>query len=214
MKPIAVVGEATGLERGPMGRLMVRRRPRHGRSPPKLQETPAIAVYTASLSGGRLTGPDFDAPCTLGKTGVIAAADKREGDARSPLGVWRLRKAWWRPDRLARPQTALVMDALGEADGWCDDPHDPAYNRAVLRPYAASHEALWREDGLYDIVVALGHNDDPPVPGLGSAIFLHCALPGDDRRLKPTLGCVATPRDRLVELLARLTTADAIEIAP
>ena len=35
-------------------------------------------------------------------------------------------------------------------------------------PYAASHEKLWREDGVYDIVVILGHNDDPPVAGAGS----------------------------------------------
>jgi len=191
-----------------------RRRPRHGRFIADLQESFAIAVYSASLSAGRIAGPDFEAPCALGEAGVIAAADKREGDAKSPLGVWRVRKAWWRADRLARPATALVMDALGEADGWCDDPGDPAYNRAVLRPYAASHEAMWREDGLYDIVVALGHNDDPPVPGLGSAIFLHCALPRDNGRLKPTLGCAAIPRDRLVDLLGRMTTADAIEITP
>lgn len=145
---------------------------------------------------------------------MIAAVDKREGDAKSPLGVWRVRKAWWRADRLPQPASALVMDALDEADGWCDDPADPAYNRAVLRPYPASHEAMWRTDGLYDIVVALGHNDDPPQPGLGSAIFLHCAKPAETAGFKPTLGCVAIARGELCDLLGRLTRDDAIEIAP
>ncbi|XBQ17218.1 MAG: L,D-transpeptidase family protein [Oceanicaulis sp.] len=173
-----------------------------------------MTVYTASFSTRRLTGPGFDAPCAFGKAGVIAASDKREGDKMSPLGRWKLRKGWYRPDRIDRPQSALILDPLTEADGWCDDPGDPAYNRPVLRPYAASHEAMWREDGLYDLVVALGHNDDPPVPGLGSAIFLHCALPSEEGGLKPTLGCVAIPRAELVTLLARLTPADAIEIAP
>ncbi|MEQ8404886.1 MAG: L,D-transpeptidase family protein [Oceanicaulis sp.] len=172
-----------------------------------------MAVYNASLASGRLQGPGFDAPCTLGKAGVVAAGDKREGDKASPLGVWPVRKAWWRPDRLARPDTALVMDALSQADGWCDDPGDPGYNRAVLRPYAASHEAMWREDGLYDIVVALGHNDDPPVPGLGSAIFLHCALTADGGALRPTAGCVAISRADLVRLLGTLKRDDAVEIA-
>lgn len=125
-----------------------------------------------------------------------------------------MRKAWWRPDRLDRPETPLVIDPLSKRDGWCDDPGDPGYNRPVVRPYPASHEALWREDGLYDVIVMLGHNDDPPVPGLGSAIFLHCALPGEGGGLKPTLGCVAIPRDALVMLLRRLTPADAIEISP
>ena len=143
----------------------------------------------------------------------MRAADKREGDKASPLGVWRVRKAWWRPDRITRPETALVIDPLSEADGWCDDPADAAYNRAVLRPYPASHEVMWREDGLYDIVVALGHNDDPPIPALGSAIFLHCALPADGGGLRPTAGCVATPREDLVRLLGQLTRDDAVEIA-
>lgn len=145
---------------------------------------------------------------------MIAAPDKREGDKASPIGIWRVRKAWWRPDRLDRPDTVLVIDPLSEADGWCDDPADPAYNRAVLRPYPASHEAMWREDGLYDIVVALGHNDNPPVAGLGSAIFLHCAKPAEGGGYKPTLGCAAIPREDLVRLLARLTPADAVAIAP
>lgn len=150
----------------------------------------------------------------LGRGGIVAAGDKREGDGKSPVGAWTVRKAWWRADRLARPATPLVIDAISRQDGWCDDPADPAYNRAVLRPYPASHEALWREDGLYDVIVALGHNDDPPVPGLGSAIFLHCALTHDQGGLKPTLGCVATPRAALIELLTRLTPSDVVEIAP
>ncbi|MFP4518189.1 MAG: L,D-transpeptidase [Oceanicaulis sp.] len=172
-----------------------------------------ISVYTASLSAGRLVGAGFAAPCALGERGVIAAGDKREGDKASPTGCWPVRKAWWRPDRLERPQTSLVIDPLTENDGWCDDPGDPAYNRPVLKPYPASHESLWREDGLYDIIVMLGHNDDPPVPGLGSAIFLHCALPAQAGGLKPTLGCVAIPRDHLVFLLSRLKAGDGIAIA-
>ena len=52
------------------------------------------------------------------------------------------------------------------------------YNRLVKLPYAASHEELWRDDHLYDLVVVLGFNDDPVVPGKGSAIFLHLARAG------------------------------------
>ena len=46
---------------------------------------------------------------------------------------------------------------------------------------------LWREDAIYDIVGVLGWNDDPPVRGRGSAIFLHVAR----AELAPTEGCVA-----------------------
>ena len=47
-------------------------------------------------------------------------------------------------------------------------------------------------------MVILGHNDDPPVPGLGSAIFLHVAKDG----YAPTEGCVALSREDLLALLA------------
>ena len=94
------------------------------------------------------------------------------------------------------------MRAIAIADGWCDDPGDAAYNRPVALPYKARAERLWREDGLYDLVVLLGYNDDPVVPGKGSAIFLHIAR--DD--YGPTEGCVALSRADLLEVLK---TADA-----
>lgn len=145
----------------------------------------------------------------IGRSGVVAAHDKREGDGATPLGAWPVRRALWRADRLTRPDTALVLDPVTPDDGWCDAPADPAYNRPVRLPWPASHEVMTREDGLYDIVVVLGHNDDPPVPGLGSAIFLHCASPD----YAPTEGCVALARDDLITLLALLRPGDVIEVA-
>ena len=58
---------------------------------------------------------------------------------------------------------------------------------------------MWREDGLYDIVVVLGHNDDPVVPGAGSAVFLHIARPD----YSPTAGCAALCHADLLEFLAQ-----------
>lgn len=156
------------------------------------------------LEGDRI-GP-FRA--VIGRSGLIAAETKREGDGATPAGAWTVRRALWRPDRLNRPDTALVMDPIGPDDGWCDDPADPAYNRPVRLPWPGRHEVMTREDGLYDIVVVLGHNDDPPVPGLGSAIFLHCASPDH----KPTEGCIAIARDDLVTLLGGLKAGDVIEV--
>jgi L,D-peptidoglycan transpeptidase YkuD (ErfK/YbiS/YcfS/YnhG family) len=50
-----------------------------------------------------------------------------------------------------------------------------AYNRLVRMPNDWSHEKMWRDDGLYDLVVVVGYNDDPPEGEWGSAIFLHVA---------------------------------------
>ena len=164
-------------------------------------------IFTAMSDGsfrldGRITR------CALGKGGVIAAADKREGDGKSPLGAWTIRRVLYRPDKGERPKTQLPTRALERDDGWCDAPGDPAYNRAVKLPHPASAEHMWREDDVYDLVCILAHNDDPPVPGLGSAIFLHLARPG----YAPTEGCVALSREDMLELLSLAKLGDAVAI--
>lgn len=155
---------------------------------------------------GRLEWPGGSLPCRLGRGGV--RADKREGDGATPVGRFALRRVLWRADRLPRPSTALPCAAIAPADGWCDDPAHPAYNRPVTLPFAAGHEELWRADGLYDVVVVLGHNDDPVVPGMGSAVFLHVADPAG----APTAGCVALPLDELLRLLADCAPGDRLTV--
>lgn len=158
---------------------------------------------------GRLRFGDLSMRCALGRSGCKPAADKREGDGATPLGRWALRRLYYRPDRLAKPACALPIVALTPAMGWCDDPTHPDYNRPVALPFAASHETLWREDHVYDLIVELGHNDAPPVPGLGSAIFLHLARPD----YAPTEGCVAIALNDMQALLPRLETNTFIAVA-
>jgi L,D-peptidoglycan transpeptidase YkuD (ErfK/YbiS/YcfS/YnhG family) len=150
----------------------------------------------------------WSAPFGFGREGVVAQAQGREGDAKTPLGTYRLRFGFYRADRLPRPETALTLHATQQDDGWCDAPGDPAYNRFVRRPYPASCEALWREDGAYDVVLVMSHNDSPPVPGLGSAVFIHIRQP--DHR--PTLGCLALSPGDMWALLPKLETGMAVEV--
>lgn len=148
--------------------------------------------------------------CALGKAGVVSAEAKQEGDNASPIGVWAIREILYRPDVYPHgPVTALPTRPIARDDGWCDAPGDPAYNRPVKLPYPASAEQLWRDDHVYDLVGVLAHNDAPPVPGHGSAIFLHLARDG----FPGTEGCVALMRDDLEALLAAAKPGDAIEIA-
>jgi len=156
---------------------------------------------------GRLMAGAIVLPCALGRSGVTEA--KREGDGASPAGTWPLRDVLFRPDRIDRPATNLPVSAISPDDGWCDDPADPRYNRLVRLPYGASTESLWRDDDLYDLVVVLGYNDDPPRPGLGSAIFFHLASP----EFAPTAGCVAVHRPDMVRLLAHCGPRTKLEIA-
>jgi len=147
-------------------------------------------------------------PCAIGRGGF--SADKREGDGATPVGVWPMRRVLYRPDRVSEPKTQMPTAPILASDGWCDDPTHAAYNTAVTLPFAANHEVMWRDDGLYDIVVVLGHNDDPPVPGRGSAIFLHCAKPN----FSPTEGCVALAPGDVLRVLAACGPVSAVSVEP
>jgi L,D-peptidoglycan transpeptidase YkuD (ErfK/YbiS/YcfS/YnhG family) len=167
-----------------------------------------FTAFATQVSIGRVMWPGHGAPAAFGKGGFKPAADKREGDGASPVGVWPIRRVLYRPDKGPPPITALPVAVIGPNDGWCDAIDDPAYNRPVSLPYPASAERMWRDDDVYDLVVILGHNDDPIVPGLGSAIFLHLARDG----YAPTEGCVALARPDLEALLATAKPGDALEI--
>lgn len=169
----------------------------------KMCESILINPTKRELSVGPLT-----LSCRIGKGGYIDGAKGREGDAKTPLGEFRLRYGLYRADRLPEPPSNLTFRALRPNDGWCDAPDDPAYNRFIRLPSPVSHEALWRKDGAYDIILVMSHNDSPPVPNEGSAVFIHVAQP-DDRQ---TLGCVALAPEDMVKLLPVLDVGMGVKI--
>jgi L,D-peptidoglycan transpeptidase YkuD (ErfK/YbiS/YcfS/YnhG family) len=167
-------------------------------------QTPAFEAN----SEGRLRWPGGDVRCSLGRSGVTDQQNKSESDGATPLGRWPMRQVFYRPDRIAAPATGLPVVALTPTMGWCDDPASPLYNRQIELPFPASHEKLWRDDHVYDLIVALGYNDDPVVPSKGSAIFLHVAR----LDFSPTEGCVACRLDDLLELLKTAKPGDELAI--
>lgn len=144
--------------------------------------------------------------CVIGAGGV--REDKVEGDGATPAGEYPLRHIYYRNDRLVLPKVELPARAIGEKDGWCDDPRSPSYNRLVRIPNEWSHEKLWREDGLYDLLVVVGYNDDPPEGEWGSAIFLHAAR----EEFSATRGCVAFKPADLLELVTLLKPSTRLRV--
>ncbi|HXE85966.1 MAG TPA: L,D-transpeptidase family protein [Hyphomicrobiaceae bacterium] len=166
---------------------------------PRARTATVLGLSAAATRGVvRLGGLAF--PCALGRSG--RSVRKREGDGATPVGRWRLLGVLYRSDRGRCPSTRLPVRPIAPDDGWCDAPGDRNYNRPVRHPYPASAERLWREDGLYDIVVVLSHNVRPRVRGAGSAVFMHLARPG----YRPTEGCIALKREHLLRLLERCRT--------
>lgn len=166
---------------------------------------PSTGAQRGTLSWSAADGRHSIA-CALGRSG--STIEKREGDGATPIGRFPLRRVLYRADRVTLPGLSLPVAVINPGDGWCDDPTSPDYNRQVQLPIVASHEHLWRLDCLYDIIVVLGHNDDPPIAGAGSAIFLHVA----SADYLPTEGCVAVARDDLMALLASCRTDDVLAI--
>lgn len=150
-----------------------------------------------TLNGARFMGRRF--PCTIGRSGIVPARDKREGDGATPAGEHRLVGMLYRPDRLTRPADWALP--IGPSDLWSDDPRDEDYNLMVRAPHGFSHERLRRADPMYDLVILTDWNWPQADPGRGSAIFIHqWRCPG-----APTAGCVAFSRRDLHWIAPRIT---------
>jgi D-alanyl-D-alanine dipeptidase len=162
----------------------------------------------------RPVGDPFDA--SLGRTGLawgrglqpsgLEGPSKKEGDGKSPAGVFDLREATgYAPERPAGTRLAYRTAA---SDLRCvDDPTSSFYNRLVNETRVskdwASAEKMHRGDDLYRLVIWVGHNDGPPVAGAGSCIFLHL-------RFSPasvTEGCTAMGGEAMEHLLRWLDPA-------
>ncbi|MFZ3236375.1 MAG: L,D-transpeptidase family protein [Stellaceae bacterium] len=174
---------------------------------------PAGGLVEAGATGenleyrdGRLSWPGGVARAAVGRSGV--SMSKKEGDGATPAGVFTLVSAFYRADRLPAPRSGLPLRALSPRDAWCDDPADRSYNGLVSLPYPAHAEPMWLDDEVYDLLVVIGYNLDPVVPGAGSAIFLHVARPD----FSPTAGCVAVAKDVLVGLMPHLGPGSTITI--
>jgi L,D-peptidoglycan transpeptidase YkuD (ErfK/YbiS/YcfS/YnhG family) len=134
-------------------------------------------------------------PCIIGRSG--RGRIKREGDGKTPVGVFDLRQGFYRGDRGSMPAAQLKLRQMRRSDGWCEVPQSCFYNNHVKLPFRDGHETMWRNDEAYDIVFATSHNERPRVMGLGSAIFFHLTRQGSS----VTAGCVAVSKPDMLKIL-------------
>ncbi len=140
----------------------------------------------------QMLGP-FDT--VLGTHGFAAPGAKREGDGRTPSGVYALGDAFGYAEKM---DTRLRYRQSGADDFWVDDVESPNYNQWVHgTPNAKSFERMRRNDKLYSAGAIVEYNTAPVIKGAGSAIFLHVWRSGN----KPTAGCVAMDEANILALL-------------
>jgi len=131
----------------------------------------------------------------IGRNGLATNGEKKEGDGKTPSGIYPLGPAFGYARTL---DTGLQYREAGNLDFWVDDPQSLQYNQWVNgTPQASSFERMKRKDNLYRYGVVIGYNMHPIKRGAGSAIFMHIWR-GYDR---PTSGCVALNQRHLQKIL-------------
>ena len=150
------------------------------------------------LKGKYLYYLNYKIKCAIGKNGI--AKNKQEGDLKTPGGVFKLNKIYYRKDRIKFFNTHLKKSYIKKNVGWCDDPDSKYYNKEIKLPFKGSAEKLWRKDNIYDLVIVLNYNFNPIIKNKGSAIFLHICK----KNYAPTKGCVAINRKDMMNLLINI----------
>ena len=172
----------------------------------RLVEAAGAGYESIQYRAGRLRWPGGSAAAAVGREGI--RANKKEGDGSTPAGTYPLVFGLYREDRIRPRPSRLPMRPLSPRDAWVDDPTDARYNSLVTLPYPARTERMWRNDKIYDLLIVIGYNMEPVVPGAGSAIFLHIARPN----FSATEGCIAVDRIVLVNLIPILGPGSTITI--
>ena len=138
---------------------------------------------------------EFIFKCCIGKNGVVI--NKREGDKKTPKGLFNIEHVYFREDRIKKPKTDLKCIKIEKNMGWCDDINYPKRcNKLIKINKNIQHEKLKRRDHKYDLLIPIKYNYNKPVSGKGSCIFIHLT-----KDYKPTAGCIALKKkDYLIML--------------
>lgn len=135
----------------------------------------------------------------VGEDGVGQASEQV---AKTPEGVWTLTESFG--NLPADDDFALPYLQVDENDWWVSDVDSELYNtyqRCEPGTCAFNEdksEQLAKVGTAYDRAVVMDYNRNPPVPGDGSAFFLHVSTGN------PTAGCVSMPAADLDEVLSWL----------
>ena len=148
----------------------------------------------------------YKVKCAVGKRGI--SKNKIEGDKKTPSGIFKFTKVYYRSDRIKKIQTSLRKVKIKRNMGWCDDPRSEKYNQLINLPFNYSHEKLFQKENIYDIVLVLNFNMKPIKRNKGSAIFIHIAK----KNYKKTQGCVAIKKRELLKILKEVKINTKVKI--
>ena len=147
---------------------------------------------------------DFILKCCVGKNGL--KTNKKEGDCATPKGLFKLKKLYFRKDRLGVPKTKIKKKIIKKNMAWCDDPKHKNYNEEIYISNKKYKENFYKINHVYDYLITISYNEKK-IPYKGSAIFLHLT-----ENYKPTAGCIALKKKDFEILLKLIDQKTKIKI--
>ena len=176
--------------------------------------TATLTLYQKVNGHWQAAGVPWEA--RLGKKGLVwglgihplpaGAATKKEGDWRSPAGVFSIVDVWgYEPSIKKNPD--LSYHQVSSRDLWIEDPTSPKYNQHVILDHEPNtpwekKQQMKQADPAHALQVFIAHNASPKViPNAGSSIFFHVWRGGGS---KPTSGCTTMDEPKLRAFIAKL----------
>ena len=154
----------------------------------------------------RLIYGDFLFKCCIGKKGLTNK--KKEGDKKSPKGIFNIEDLYYRKDKINKPNTSLKCIPIKKNMVWCDDINNKKYyNKLIKIKKNIRHEKLFRKDNKYDLLIPLKYNYKKPILKKGSCIFMHLT-----KNYSPTAGCIALQKNDFLIMLKLIDKKTKIKI--
>ena len=147
----------------------------------------------------------FKFKCSIGKNGFTKS--KKEGDNKTPKGLFSIGSLFYRKDRKLKFETKLKCVPIKKNMGWCDDIHNYKYNKLIKIDNKIKVEKLYRKDHKYDFFIPINYNVKPSIKNKGSAIFIHLT-----KNYHKTAGCIAISKKDFLILLKIINSKTKIKI--
>ena len=148
---------------------------------------------------------EFVFKCCVGKNGL--SFNKKEGDKKTPKGIFNLGHLYFRADKIKKIKTNLKLIKINKNMGWCNDCKSKSYNKPIKTNLKEKHEKLHRKDYKYNLLIPILYNYKNPIPNNGSCIFLHLT-----NNYYPTAGCIALKKKDFIILAKLINNQTKIQI--
>lgn len=157
------------------------------------------ATLTECVRSGSGYEVDYSVDARIGREGFAPDGAKREGDGRSPSGVYSFGHGFGGGD----PGSTTGYREITDRSCWVDQPGSD-YNTWQETDDCRGEQLADYVEREYAQGIVVDYNTDEPVAGMGSAIFLHASGDG------ATAGCVSVAEDTVTRKMRNTGSGDRI----